>query len=281
MSSMRKVAVVTGSNKGIGFAIVKGLCQKYDGDVYLTARDVGRGQAAVEALKKLGFNPLFHQLDITDQESVNAFKDYLKSKQGGLDVLVNNAAIAFKNNAKEPFALQAKETIRVNYFATLRICEALFPLLRQNGRVVNVSSSCGHLTQIPSADLRAKLKSKNLDVPALNQLMEAFVKSAEENRNMEDGWGTSAYVVSKVGVSALSFVQQRVFDAETPTRNIAVNSVHPGYVDTDMTSHKGPLTIEEGARAPLFLALEADFKGKYVWKDSRVLDWEEPLPSYY
>lgn len=64
----------------------------------------------------------------------------------------------------------------MNYYGTLRVCEALFPLLRQNGRVVNVSSLMGHLSKIPSTDLRAKLNDQSLDIPALNGLMEKFVK---------------------------------------------------------------------------------------------------------
>ncbi|XP_076267846.1 carbonyl reductase [NADPH] 3-like [Rhynchophorus ferrugineus] len=273
-----KVAVVTGSNKGIGFAIVKGLCEKYDGEVYLTARSVQRGQAAVDVLKKLGYKPLFHQLDITDQNSVDAFKEYLKQKHGGIDLLVNNAAIAFREDSKESFGTQAKETIRVNYFATLKVCEALFPLLRQNARVVNISSMMGHLSRIPSETLRDKLKNNNLTIAELSQLMEKFVKDSEAGKNVEEGWGSSAYAVSKVGVSALTFAQQRLFDSETPNRNIAVNAVHPGYVDTDMTNHRGILTPEQGARAPLFLSLEATFKGKYVWNDTTVVDWIKPLP---
>lgn len=75
---------------------MKGLCEKFDGDVYLTSRDVGRGEAAVEVLKRLGYSPLYHQLDITEQKSVDSFKNYLISKYGGIDLLVNNAAIAFK-----------------------------------------------------------------------------------------------------------------------------------------------------------------------------------------
>jgi len=82
--------------------------------------------------------------------------------------------------------------------------------------------------------------------------------------------------VSKVGVSALSFIQQREFDVD-PRKDIIVNSVHPGYVDTDMTSHKGPLTIEEGADAPVYLSLlpagEQNFKGRYVWNDRSIKDW--------
>lgn len=277
MPGVEKIAVVTGSNKGIGFAIVKGLCEKFNGSVYLTARDVARGQAAVDALNKLGHNPLFHQLDTTDQESVDRFRDYLKTKYGGIDLLVNNAGIAFKNDATEPFAVQAKETVRVNYFGTLRVCQALFPLLKQNARVVNVSSSAGHLLRIPSEELRAKFSDNQLDIPALNSLMEKFVKDAEDGQNDAEGWGNSAYIVSKVGVTALTMIQQRTFDAETPNRNVSVNAVHPGYVDTDMTSHKGSLTVEEGAKAPLFLSLDADLKGKYVWYNCSVVAWDKEL----
>lgn len=69
--------------------------------------------------------------------------------------------------------------------------------------------------------------------------------TAAEGRHKEQGWGESAYAVSKVGVSALTRVHQRQFDSDS-RQGIVVNSVHPGYVSTDMSSHKGPLTIEEG-----------------------------------
>lgn len=77
---------------------MKGLCEKFDGSVYLTARDENRGKDAVKKLNELGFKPLFHLLDINSQDSVNQFKDYLKSSHGGIDLLINNAAIAFKVN---------------------------------------------------------------------------------------------------------------------------------------------------------------------------------------
>lgn len=269
-----KVAVVTGGNKGIGYAIVKGLCEKFDGKVYLTARDDNRGNAAVDKLKKLGLNSVYHQLDINDQASIDKLRDYIKQTDGGIDILVNNAAIAFKNDATEPFSEQAEITIQVNYFSTLHVCETLFPILRPHARVVNLSSSAGHLSRIPSPELRSKLSSPTLTVDQLSDLMNQFVNDAKEDKHVENGWGNSAYVVSKVGVSALTFIQQREFNNDPENREISVNCVHPGYVDTDMSSHKGPLTIEQGASAPLFLALEPHgLRGQYVWENSVVVDW--------
>jgi len=179
MTSASRVALVTGSNKGIGFAIVKSLCARFDGVVYLTARDEVRGRAAIEQLKILGLNPHFHQLDINDEASIIRLRDYLNSNYGGLDVLVNNAAIFIGGSA--PFGVQATETLQTNFFSTLNICEILFPLLRPHGRVVNVSSSAGHLTHIKGMEsaavtLRNKLKSPKITKEELCALVHEFVK---------------------------------------------------------------------------------------------------------
>ncbi len=95
MACPKKVAVVTGSNKGIGLAIVKRLCKGFNGDTILTSRDERLGREAVQRLEQEGLNPLYHQLDITSQESIDRLKTFLLVQYGGLDVLVNNAAICF------------------------------------------------------------------------------------------------------------------------------------------------------------------------------------------
>lgn len=88
-----------------------------------------------------------------------------------------------------------------------------------------------------------------------------------------------------MAVSALSRIQQREFDETRPNDDILVNHVHPGYVDTDMTSHKGPLTIDEGAVAPSWLAVlpannAKNPKGAYVWYNKTIVDWVNgPTPS--
>lgn len=277
MSSSR-VAVVTGGNKGIGFSIVKFLCQKFDGDVLLTARDEQRGKAAVAELNKHLLHPIFHQLDIDDVESIQKFRDYLKDTYGGLDVLVNNAGIAYKNSSTAPFAEQAEVTVKTNFFGTLNVCKELFPLLRPHARVVNLSSMCGMLSRIPGKELKQKLNNPDITLDELCSLMNEFVQAAKEGKNEEKGWGHSAYNVSKVGVTVLSFIQQRQFNAD-PREDLVVNAVHPGYVDTDMTSHRGPLTPDQGADAATYLALlppNIDSpKGEFVWNDRKVTPWDE------
>merc|ERR1711892_473889 len=96
LTIVMKVAVVTGGNKGIGLGIVRALCKQFEGDVYLTSRDEGRGKEAVELLKAEGLSPLFAVLDLGNEETIFKVRDTMKEKYGGIDVLVNNAGIAFK-----------------------------------------------------------------------------------------------------------------------------------------------------------------------------------------
>ncbi|XP_015590915.1 carbonyl reductase [NADPH] 1 [Cephus cinctus] len=282
---MTRIAVVTGGNKGIGFCIVKQLCQKFNGIVYLTARNTNLGQAAVTELEKLGLKPHFHQLDVSDDDSVNVFKEYLSKTYNRLDILINNAAIAFKMDATDPFGIQAEETLKINYFGLKKVCNALYPLLKPHARVVHLSSGAGHLSKIPGASLRAKLSDPDLTEEDLDKLMNDFISSAKAGTHVEAGWPQSAYSVSKVGVSTLTRIHQKLFDKDA-REDLVVNSVHPGFVDTDMTSHgrssafsryrASMMTPDRGAQAPVYLALlppNTDIKGKYIWSDNTVVDW--------
>ncbi|KAI4461127.1 carbonyl reductase 1-related [Holotrichia oblita] len=270
MAENIKVAVVTGSNKGIGFAIVKGLCEKFNGVVYLTSRDAKRGEDAVSKLKTLGYNPSFHQLDVNDQASVDKLKDHIKNTHGGVDILINNAGIATDTT---DYA-SVKKVIDTNYYGLLRVSETFFPILRQDARIVNVSSSLGHLSKISSATLREKFSDSSLSVAKLNELMEQYLKDYKDNVAVKKGWAFNGYYVSKVGVSALTRVHQKLVNEKYQEKNISINSVHPGYVNTDMTDHLGILTPDEGAKSSLFAALEAkNLKGQYIWNDNRVVEW--------
>lgn len=79
-------------------------------------------------------------------------------------------------DSQVPVGTQAEETIKVNYFGTLRVCEALFPLLRNNAKVINISSALGHLKIVPSKDLKAKFADPELTIEKLTGLMNKFVE---------------------------------------------------------------------------------------------------------
>lgn len=281
----QRIAVVTGGNKGIGYGIVKELCSKFNGRVYLTDKD--DGTASVENLKKLGLSPVYRHLDIADQESINKFAAYIKDTYGGLDCLVNNAAIAYKTASPEPIGVQAENTVRVNYYGTRAVSRALFPLLRPHARVCHVSSSAGHLSEIngdePAASkLKAKFASSTLTEDDVSDLMNQFVAAAKDGTHKQKGWPSRTYAVSKVGISALTRIHQRAFDSD-PREDLVVNCCHPGFVDTDMSSHLGTMTIEEGAACPSYLALLppniTEPKGCYLWHDKTLVDWTTTKPA--
>ncbi|KAK3769876.1 hypothetical protein RRG08_036921 [Elysia crispata] len=266
-----KVAVVTGGNKGVGFGIVRALCKNFEGDVILAARDEGRGMAAVEELSKEGLHPKFHHLDILDHSSIVRLRDFLQSTYHGLDLLVNNMS------STAPFSEQAEMTCKTNYFATLDACEVLFPLLRPHARVCNVSSTVCQWSLAKCSDvLKAKFTGTDITMDELTGIMKKFVESAQHNKHQEEGFSDSSYGMSKVGVTVMTMIQQRDFDRRGAD-DIVVNACCPGYVDTDMSSHKGTLTIDEGAETPVYLALlpsnVKEPKGRFV-KKKEISDWK-------
>lgn len=278
----KKVAVVTGSNKGIGFAIVKGLLKRFDGIVYLTARDNDRGLEAVAKLKALGLKPEYHQLDVASRSSVQRFRDHIKSTHGGIDILVNNAAVANSVNLYNSYE-ESKQIIDINYKSILTIQELLFPLVRNNGRILNISSDCGHLSNVRNQYWIERLSKKDLTVEDINGFVEWYLESARNgtfrNEDIADNGTVAAYRVAKVALSALTILQQK----ELAKRNISVNSMHPGLVRTDMTLGVGFYNADQAAETPLYLVLEApaELRGAYIWFDRRVLDWYDHKADYY
>ncbi|XP_043714232.1 short-chain dehydrogenase/reductase 2b-like isoform X2 [Telopea speciosissima] len=285
----KRCAVVTGSNKGIGLEICRQLASNGI-MVVLTARDQKRGIEAVESLKTSGFldNVVFHQLDVKDPASITSLASFIETHFGKLDILVNNAGEGGvmvdletlrtfveltangdlldgkmdENDKKLMEKLKqtyekAEDCLKTNYYGTKIVTEALLPLLQlsNSARIVNVSSILGQLKLIPSKKVKAKLDNiEDLTEERLDELLQQYLKDLKKDMLEANGWPLtlSAYKVSKSAINAYTRILARKF----PTFHI--NCVHPGYVKTDLTYNTGVLTAEEGARAPVKLALLAD-----------------------
>ncbi|XP_051006231.1 carbonyl reductase [NADPH] 1 [Acomys russatus] len=256
MSSSSRVALVTGANKGIGFAIARDLCRKFSGDVVLTARDEARGRAAVQQLQAEGLSPRFHQLDIDDLQSIRALRDFLRKEYGGLDVLVNNAGIAFKVNDPTPFNIQAEVTMKTNFFGTRDVCTELLPLIKPQGRVVNVSSLLSlRALKSCSPELQQRFRSETITEEELVGLMNKFVDDAKKGVHAQEGWPNTAYGVTKIGVTVLSRIHARKLIEQRRGDKVLLNACCPGWVRTDMAGPKATKSPEEGAETPVYLAL--------------------------
>ncbi|MGK4007984.1 SDR family oxidoreductase [Sorangium sp. So ce1036] len=216
------IALVTGANKGIGLAIARELARR-GALVLVGARDPGRGEAAAAQIRAEGGDARALALDVTRADTIAAAAAWIRAELGRLDVLVNNAGIA-KVGAPSATALaDVRAVFETNVFGVIAVTQAMLPLLREApaGRIVNVSSRLGSLTAISD--------------PAF------------PNR----GIGGVAYGPSKSALNAVTVA----FAQELAGTPIKVNAACPGYTATDLTNHKGPRSVAEGAREPVRLAL--------------------------
>ncbi|XP_024160844.1 (+)-neomenthol dehydrogenase [Rosa chinensis] len=276
---LMRYAVVTGSNKGIGFETVRQLASNGI-TVVLTARDEKRGLEAVEKLHESGLSGqvVFHQLDVADPASIASLAQFIKTQFGKLDILVNNAgifgAIADADGFKAAIASSAvreagqidfkklltetyeltEECLQINYYGAQRTSEALILLLQlsDSPRIVNVSSSMGKLENILGDRVKGLLSTdvENLSEGSVDEVLTEFLNDLKESLLESKGWPSvmSGYILSKAAMNAYT----RILAKKYPS--FRVNSVCPGYVKTDINFNTGVLPVEEGAASVVNLA---------------------------
>ena len=236
MSGPARVAVVTGGNRGIGLETCRGLARA-GLDVWLTARDAAKGEAARARLAGEGLAVRFHPLDVTDAVTVARLAAFLGRECGRLDVLVNNAGILpDPRGSRFPDSRPAdyRAALETNVLGPLALIQALLPLMQRHGygRIVNVSSGMGQLSDM--------------------------------------GTGSPAYRVSKTALNAVT----RIVAAETKGTGILVNSMCPGWVRTDMGGPGAPRSVEQGADTAVWLAmLPDDGPTGGFFRDRKAIAW--------
>jgi NAD(P)-dependent dehydrogenase (short-subunit alcohol dehydrogenase family) len=233
-----KIALVTGGNKGIGFAIAEQLA-KADVQVLLGTRDIARGEQAIKALQQKGLNTVsLMPLDVTDERAIQQAAQQIETQYGHLDILVNNAGILPDEDSDSRGLDVNPDIVRsvfeTNTLAPLRLMQAMAPLLKKSssGRIINISSGMG----------------------ALNDM---------------DG-GYLAYRVSKTALNAIT----RVLASELAGSGVSVNAVCPGWVRTDMGGANASRSPEESATGivPLLLSEKSAYNGQFL-RDGKPIDW--------
>ncbi|CAN1143771.1 (+)-neomenthol dehydrogenase [Linum perenne] len=249
------VAVVTGGNKGIGFAVVKKLAE-LGLTVILTARDVHRGNLAVEILRsRYGLHVYFMQLDVSDLSSIKAFVSKFHQDFGLLDILVNNAAVSF-NKINENSVENAETVIRTNFYGPKLLIESLLPFFRRSSslsRVLNLSSRLGSINKLRNKRLKATLEAENLTEEQIEEeVVRKFLNGVKEGTWQGEGWPAlwTDYAVSKLALNAYSKVL-----AERNGGWLSVNCFCPGFTQTSMTGGKGTHRADDAAKFGVALAL--------------------------
>ena len=224
-SPHNKYALVTGGNKGIGFAICQGLL-KAGFEVILAARSLDKAKAAIEKLQSPHVHPLV--LDVADDESIAQSVAAYCQQFEHLDVLINNAGI-YPDEGFNILTIDRallSETVNTNTFGAIRTTQAFIPILEKaasGGRVVNLSSGYGALSGLSA------------DVPS--------------------------YCLSKLALNGATIMLATALKSQ----GIAVYAMCPGWVRTDMGGASATRSPEQGADTAIWLATQAsaDLSGKF------------------
>ena len=238
MAKEKRIALVTGANKGIGFEVARDLARK-GFHVFIGARDTEAGEAAAEKLRKEGEEDYgeitFLKIDVSKPDSIRHAAEEFSSKSDRLDALVNNAGILLDDD-KDVLTITPElfeTTLRTNTLGALLVSQAFVPFLKKSNapRIVNVSSGGGQLA------------------------------------DGADGWAP-AYCISKTALNGVT-VQ---LAAALP--KFAINSACPGWVRTDMGGPNATRSVGEGATGIVWLAVDApqNETGKF-WRDRKVIPW--------
>jgi len=236
-SDGKRVALVTGANRGIGLEIARRLARQ-GLQVVVGSRDPKSGEQAAAALSEDG-SVVAQPLDVTDAASVERAVAAIDTRFGRLDALVNNAGILIdegKRASTIPIE-DVRRTLDANLLGAWRMSQAVIPSMRQQryGRIVNVSSGMGTLAELAAS-----------------------------------GGGWPAYRLSKAALNALTLL----LAAEVSGDNILVNATSPGWVRTRMGGSGAPRSVEQGADTPVWLATLPDGgPSGGSFEDRQPIDW--------
>ena len=210
---MSKVAIISGSNQGLGFALVEALCKNLglNASVYLTARDAARGMDGIRQLRDRGLSPIFHLLHVTDDASVAALAETIRTRHGGVDIVISNAAARISPNL--PQADQVALFVNTNNHGTFRMIREFGPILKDDARFIVVASAFGSLRNL-SPRLHAEFDVTTRSLEDIERLMDEYVHLVETNQAKAHEWPEWINVPSKVAQVASTKIMARLMREE-------------------------------------------------------------------
>ncbi len=242
------ISVITGGNRGLGFAAAQALAERGH-LVVIAARDERAAQEAAERIRATGGAAQFVRLDVDVADDAQEAAARVGRWTDHVDVLINNAGVLPEATDREPHEFAGvgmfEQTFRTNVFGAVAATEAFLPLLRRSrgGRIVNVSTTMGSLSD--QADPESPYY----------------------------GMVVPAYQSSKAALNSVTISLAKTL-ADTL---IKVTSVCPGFVQTDLTPanrDQAPLTPDQAVKpivAAATLPVDAA-SGTFVDAAGRV-DW--------
>ena len=261
MDTNQKILLVTGSNKGIGYAILEGLLkEKSKLRMILTSRNENQGQTSLNNLitkyPEAKSQLYYHQLDISKKESREELAKWIKEKFGKIDYLCNNAGV---------YTNPKKELIDINVFGTLNLTEELLKqdLINNNGKIISTGSELGsHYSVV------GKNSDDYKNAKTVNDLYDLT------NKYLKNEINGSPYAVSKLTIHVYSKILGSRKDIVD--KNIGVYSMAPGWCRSDMGGSGAPYSVEHGAETDIYLIklpdkIDPNYQGKY-FLDCKVTD---------
>jgi NAD(P)-dependent dehydrogenase (short-subunit alcohol dehydrogenase family) len=233
--SSEKVVLVTGGNRGIGLETARQLGRQ-GWRVLIGARDAEAGGRAAGELRSGGARVEFLPLDVSDSASIRAAAEEFGRRTDHLDVLINNAGV-YPDKGVNILTVSRElltRTFQTNTFGPMEVTQTFLPFLRASGAGRVVNVSSGY----------GQLEGLSPDVPS--------------------------YCLSKLALNGVTLMLAEALKAD----GIAVNSMCPGWVRTDMGGPNASRSVEQGADTAVWLAAEApqELTGRF-FRDRKEIPW--------
>ncbi len=236
---MKKIAVVTGANRGLGLALTEALAQR-GFKVIMGIRNLEKAQKTLNMLKTKDLDVVPMKLDMSQEASIKTFVDGIRKEFGFVDVLVNNAGVLIdsedggNSSLFKTKASTIQKTFTTNTLGPFLLTQQIFPLMKQEGygRIVNVSSGMAQLSEKQNA--------------------------------------SASYRLSKTALNMVT----NLFASEVQGEDICVNSVSPGWVRTDMGGPNADRSLEQGIKGIIWAAtLPKGGPNGGFFRDGEIISW--------